>query len=217
MRFIRSRLTYANVVATLALVVALAGGTAFAASQMLPRNSVGAKQIKKEAVGAGKLKNGAVTGPKIAAGAVTGPDINLGTLGPVPSSVNANHASSADNATHSTSADNAVNASTVGGKPASAFAPSTAVRSALIEANGTVVASKSSGITQANVEVISSGNFCIKNLSPAPVNAVATIAFGAAADSRIYLETGEPACQVEIQTRSSMATTVGEPFQIMLH
>jgi hypothetical protein len=55
---LRHKLTYANVVASLALALALAGGTAYAATQMLPKNSVGTKQ----------LKNGAVTRAKIALG-----------------------------------------------------------------------------------------------------------------------------------------------------
>jgi Collagen triple helix repeat (20 copies) len=55
---LRQKLTYANVVASLALVLALAGGTAYAANQMLPKNSVGTRQ----------LKNGAVTKAKIAPG-----------------------------------------------------------------------------------------------------------------------------------------------------
>ena len=50
---IRTRLTYANVVASLALFLAL-GGAAFAATQ-LPRNSVGTGQLKTEAVTAGKI------------------------------------------------------------------------------------------------------------------------------------------------------------------
>jgi hypothetical protein len=43
----RSKLTYANVMATVAVFLVLAGGTAFAAGQMLPKNSVGARQLRK--------------------------------------------------------------------------------------------------------------------------------------------------------------------------
>jgi Collagen triple helix repeat (20 copies) len=53
MNFLRRHLTYANVVASLALFLAL-GGAAFAATQ-LPRNSVGTGQLKPEAVTAGKI------------------------------------------------------------------------------------------------------------------------------------------------------------------
>lgn len=53
MGFLRRHLTYANVVASLALFLAL-GGAAFAATQ-LPRNSVGTGQLKPEAVTAGKI------------------------------------------------------------------------------------------------------------------------------------------------------------------
>jgi hypothetical protein len=51
-------LTYANVVASLALFVALAGGTAFAATQ-LGKDSVGARQIKDESIGLSKLTKSA--------------------------------------------------------------------------------------------------------------------------------------------------------------
>jgi hypothetical protein len=51
----RPRLTYANVVASLALFVAL-GGTGYAALE-LPRNSVGSAQIKERAVGSSEIRN----------------------------------------------------------------------------------------------------------------------------------------------------------------
>jgi hypothetical protein len=92
---IRKRLTYANLVATLALFLALAGGTAFAASQ-LAKNSVGSKQLKKEAVTASKIKSGAVTASKINPTGLTVP--------------NATHATTADTATSATSATKATNA-----------------------------------------------------------------------------------------------------------
>jgi len=47
---------YADVVATLALFLALGGGVAYAASQ-LPVNSVGAAQIKPQAVGSSEVKD----------------------------------------------------------------------------------------------------------------------------------------------------------------
>jgi hypothetical protein len=108
---IRPRLTYANVVATLALFIALGGASAFAASQ-LGKNSVGKKQLKPGSVTAAKIKPNAVTASKVAANAittaklndlaVTGAKVDLATLGTVPSAdraTNADHATSADRAT----------------------------------------------------------------------------------------------------------------------
>jgi hypothetical protein len=66
-RRLRNRLTYANVIASLALFIAL-GGVAVAAG--LKKNSVGTKQLKANAVTAAKIKNGAVNSHKIAHGAV---------------------------------------------------------------------------------------------------------------------------------------------------
>ena len=60
---LRARLTYSNVIASIALFAAL-GGVAVAAG--LPKNSVGPKQLKKGAVTAAKLRKGAVTAGKLA-------------------------------------------------------------------------------------------------------------------------------------------------------
>lgn len=68
------RLTYANVIASLALFIAL-GGAAVAAG--LPKNSVGPNQLKKGAVTGKAIRKGAVTSGKIAPKAVT-----AGKLGP---------------------------------------------------------------------------------------------------------------------------------------
>ena len=54
----RSRLSFANVISLIALFVAL-GGTGYAAVK-LPRNSVGASQIKTNAVASSEVKNGAL-------------------------------------------------------------------------------------------------------------------------------------------------------------
>ncbi len=84
-----SRLSYANVVASLALVLAITGGTVYAASE-LGRNDVKSKNIAKGAVktsdlaanaviGA-KVKDGTITADDIAAGAITADDIAAGTI-----------------------------------------------------------------------------------------------------------------------------------------
>jgi hypothetical protein len=53
-----SRLSYANVVATLALFLALCGGSY--AALKLPKNSVGSKQLKKNSVTSVKVKSGSL-------------------------------------------------------------------------------------------------------------------------------------------------------------
>jgi hypothetical protein len=77
MRMLRGRLTYANVMSTVAVFIAL-GGASYAAIN-LPKNSVGTKQIKKNAV----------NGSKVAKDSLTGTDIKESTLGTVPSAATA--------------------------------------------------------------------------------------------------------------------------------
>ena len=63
MKKLRGKLTYANVMATVAVFIAL-GGASYAAIK-LPTNSVGTKQLKKNAITTAKIKNGAVTPTKV--------------------------------------------------------------------------------------------------------------------------------------------------------
>lgn len=81
---IRGKLTYANVISTLCLV--LVGDSAYAATQMLPKNSVGAKQIKKGAITPSKLSKSAkskLVGPRVVPGpqGKEGPQGNEGPAG----------------------------------------------------------------------------------------------------------------------------------------
>jgi hypothetical protein len=90
---IRKRLTYANVMSSLAVFLVLGGATALAAKKIganqLKANSVKTDKIVKEAVTTSKLRknavttakvrDGAVNSAKIADGSVTGGDINLGS------------------------------------------------------------------------------------------------------------------------------------------
>jgi hypothetical protein len=75
---LRERITYANVVATLALFLALCSG-AVAASQ-LAKNSVGSRQLKKNSVTSVKIKKNAVNGSKVKDGSLTGADLQDGTI-----------------------------------------------------------------------------------------------------------------------------------------
>ncbi len=67
---VRERLSYANVMATAAVFIAL-GGTAWAVAA----NSVGTRQLKNNAVKTKKIANGAVKTAKIANNAVTAPKL----------------------------------------------------------------------------------------------------------------------------------------------
>ena len=73
----RPRLTFANVVSLMALVVALSG-SAYAFT--IPRNSVGARQLKKNAVTEPKIKNGAVTASKVKPHSLLATDFGSGQL-----------------------------------------------------------------------------------------------------------------------------------------
>ncbi|HXR31311.1 MAG TPA: hypothetical protein VN752_09245 [Solirubrobacterales bacterium] len=70
MKQIRQRLTYANVMSTLAVFLILGGATAIAARKV-PKHSVGPRQLKANAVTTPKIKANAVTTRKIKKNAVT--------------------------------------------------------------------------------------------------------------------------------------------------
>ncbi len=75
---VRQRLTYSNVIATMALFVAL-GGVAVAATQ-LPRNSVGTRQLKRGAVTSAKLAKKSVINGKLAENSVGPGNIGNGAV-----------------------------------------------------------------------------------------------------------------------------------------
>lgn len=107
---LRGKLTYANVMATIAVFIALGGG-AYAAKQ-LPKNSVGSPQIRKnavktgdiarnairvgklgpEAAKAGKIAKNAITTNRLRDNAVIGAKVNESTLGTVPNAADAGRA-----------------------------------------------------------------------------------------------------------------------------
>jgi hypothetical protein len=103
MKSVRKRLTYANVMSSIAVFLVLGGATAFAAST-LGKNTVGSKQLKKNAVTAAKIKNGSVTGAKL----------KLSSIGKVPSASTADSATTANSAKTAETAKTAESAKTAG-------------------------------------------------------------------------------------------------------
>ena len=71
---LRPRMTYANVVSTIALVLAIGGGTAYAATK------IGTRDIRYHAVTGSKLATNAVSASKIKSNAVSASDVRDNTL-----------------------------------------------------------------------------------------------------------------------------------------
>ena len=78
---VRARLTFANVMATMAVFIVLGGG-AYGVIQT--------KQLGKGSVTTKKLHNGAVTGKKVRKNTLTGKQINESKLGTVPNAAKVN-------------------------------------------------------------------------------------------------------------------------------
>jgi hypothetical protein len=106
---LRERFTYANVVATIALLLAVTGAATAMAVLKLPKNSVKSKQIAKEAVKTSDIAKDAVTGDKV----------KESTLGKVPSAVHADSADTAGSATNAAHAGVADSLGVAGGAPIS--------------------------------------------------------------------------------------------------
>jgi hypothetical protein len=152
-----SKLTYANVMATVAVFIAL-GGASYAATR-LPKNSVGTRQLKKGAVSTAKIMDQAITAAKIQNGALTGAQINASTLGAVPDASHATsavHAATADSATHAATAASAADAATLDGRNASDFAPDSEVQTP-----GRVVLDDAPGGEPAQATLAVAGGFTI--------------------------------------------------------
>jgi hypothetical protein len=92
---LRGRITYANVMSTIAVFLCLGGATAVAANT-LGKNSVGPRQLKANSVTTGKLANNSVNSAKVVNGSITGSDINIGGLPQVPSAAVAASAGNAN-------------------------------------------------------------------------------------------------------------------------
>lgn len=82
---LRARLTYANVMATVAVFLALGGGAVAATkigSAQIVNNSVTGADLRNNSVTGGDLRNGSVGGIDVRDAGLTGADVRDGSLGP---------------------------------------------------------------------------------------------------------------------------------------
>ncbi|HEX5712679.1 MAG TPA: hypothetical protein VFX85_05125 [Solirubrobacterales bacterium] len=110
-------LSYANVMASVAVFLAL-GGVGYAAA------TINGNKIVKGTIGAGKLKNGTLTSAQVKQNALTGSVIDESTLTIVPSAQSANSATTAASANTAASADSAKTANTAKSAETAAHAAS---------------------------------------------------------------------------------------------
>jgi hypothetical protein len=190
MKRIRKRLTYANVMSSIAVFFVLGGGVAFAAKK------IGSNELKGASVTTAKIKRNAVTTSKIRKGSITTSRLAKAAL------------------TNGKLADGSVTAQ----KLVPGFVAPTAeklARSVNVSSTGTVLAG-SLGIAQANLTHPSIGFYCFSGLNPAPAGGVATIDYSESGENfLVQFDTGQgPVCPVGTQafvnTRKTISSTKSE-------
>ncbi len=234
MKGLRRRLSYANVTSTLALLLALGAGSAFAAGHLAPK-SVGARQLRPGAVTADKLRKHAVTAPKIeslavkqgkiAGGAVTAAKIAAGavTADKLPSAVVGTEKIADDAVT-----GEKVKESSLGQVPSAAradFATTAETANpeafAKVDAEGTVFPANSKGIGTADVKQgKEAGIYCVRVPGFPPRGAQVTPEYDDVNNVSAYVKFGGtescPAPQVEVRTFNA-GNPHREPFHIVLY
>ena len=219
------RLTYSNVIATIALFCAIGGGTfAFAA---LKKNSVGTKQIAKNAVKEAEIAKNAVTSKKIAAGAVT--DAKLGDIaiagddladGSVGTGKLANGAVTTDKIADNAVTGAKVNESSLGEVPLAAVASeANNVLGAVVNANGSLATATAAGITSTKSGAFA-GNYTVDfGRDVGSCSAVASLGNNAANipnPGEIGASTFPFTNQVQVQTRDSTGAANDNGFHLVV-
>jgi len=228
----KPRLSYANVVSTLALLIALSGGVAYAASK-LPDRSVGEFQLRPGAVTAEKIRKNAVTAPKIKAEAIKQGKIAGGSITAVKMTPASVSSSSLQNGsvTNEKLAPEAVtgdkvNESTLSQVPSASKAEfATDAESgnppafAAVSSEATIDSSLSKSIAQVK-EGSLGGIYCITAQGFNPRGAQVTPRFTGEGDVTAYVRVGGsadcPAPQVEVQSFDGGVRT-REPFYVALY
>lgn len=214
MKQIRKRITYANVMSSIAVFLVLGGATAYAAkkvgSNQIKGNSITTGKIKREAVATAKIKNAAVKTNKIANEAVTSAKLDDGA---VTTAKIANDAVTGDKVKESSLAEvpkAAVAVSAESAQPA-AFGQ--------INTNGSVEGANSKNIVKAEKIGGGEGEYCVTaNFSPRGGQVTPIFGGTGGTTAQLGLNTGNcPAPAVQVFTYSSGTTKGDLPFFIVLY
>jgi len=231
MKRLRPHLTYANLASSLALLLALTTGGAYAASKLAPK-SVGEKQLRQGAVTAAKLRKNAVTSPKIAAeavtlgkiaqGAVDSSRLASGAVGPFQLAAGAviTEKLAADSVT-----GEKVNESTLGQVPSAQKAETSAFAEAAypaafakVNASGALDPAESKGI--ATVKETETGVYCVTVSSFTPTGAQVTPTYNGIGSTDAFVRIGgASSCvspQIEVQAWNGGAK-VKAPFFLVAY
>ena len=227
-------LSYANVIATLALFIAIGTGGAYAASKLAPK-SVGAKQLRPGAVTAHKIRKNAVTSPKIKARAVKESKLAAGAVSSsklAASAVTNEKLAASAVSTLKLAAGSVtgekVDEASLGKVPSASFADEAAYAQsgepaafAAIGQEGDVDSSLSKGISSANVKQgIEAGIYCINVPSFSPRGAQVTPRYNGSGGVGVFVTIGGtgscPSPQVEVQTFNG-GSRVKEPFYLVAY
>lgn len=162
MRILR-HLSFSNVIALLALFIAL-GGAAYAGTRIngktIVNRSIGGGKLKNETITANKLKKGtltgvqirgeSITGAQIEAGSIDARQINLSTLGTVPSAQSANTAVTATKAESAAIASSATSATSAKHAESADTASSADIATQADTATNAVTATNADNATRAD-------------------------------------------------------------------
>lgn len=228
----KSQLTYANVVSTVALVLALGAGGAYAANQLAPK-SVGEKQLRPGAVTPDKIRKNAVTAPKIKGLAVKSGKIAGGAVesskiasGAVDSSKIADSSIITSKIASDSVTGEKVEESSLGQVPSAASANSATFAEsanpaafASVSQAGVLDAANSKGISLA--KEVEAGIYCLTVSSIVPRGAQVTPQFNGLGTTAAFARIGGagnpcPTPQVEVQTWSG-GSKVGAPFFLVAY
>jgi hypothetical protein len=228
---LKLRLSYANVVSSIALFLALGGATAYAVNQ-LPPKSIGAKQLRPGAVTADKIRKHAVTAPKIEANAIKSGKIAAGAVkepklanASVSNQKLANGAISTEKIGPDAVTGAQLNEATVGQVPSAdnadnaTFAESAnPVAFASVSQEGNVDTANSKG--QINVsQGKEAGIYCVSVQGFSPRGAQVTPRYNGSGNLTAYVTIGGtascPAPQIEVQTHNG--GLVKAPFYVVVY